>query len=311
MSKNILEIKDIDKVYKNDFEALKKVSLSIHDGEIFALLGPNGAGKTTLIGIICGLVNASSGTVTVDGHDHIIQYRKARSVIGLVPQELYLDPFLTVTQTLTIARGLYGKQHSNALLKKTLEDLSLWDKKDNKVQELSGGMKRRVLIGKALMNEPKILFLDEPTAGVDVELRHSMWELVATLKSRGTTIILTTHYIEEAQDMADRIGIIQDGEIKIVEEKSVLMSKLGSKKLIIGLEHACDTIPPSITSDKLVLSDNGRTLTYTYKTGGKTGITELLSKLKAANISVHDISTQETSLEEIFVDLTHDNSTQK
>jgi len=303
---NIIQIKNLTKVYDDGFQALADVSLDIRRGEIFALLGPNGAGKTTLIGIVCGIINASGGTVTVDGHDHIVDYRKARGVIGLVPQEIYLDPFLTVIETLSIARGLYGKKYDPTLLKETLTELSLWDKKDNKVQELSGGMKRRVLIGKALMNEPAVLFLDEPTAGVDVELRHGMWDLVEKLKSRGTTIILTTHYIEEAQDMADRIGIIQDGDIKLVEEKEALIQKLGSKKLKITLNQKIANLPAALIRDDLTLSTDGMMLTYSYKADGKTGITEILTAIKDAGLQLTDISTEETSLEEIFVSLTHE-----
>jgi len=305
MQKNIIDVSKLNKTYDNGFQALSDIDLSIEQGEIFALLGANGAGKTTLIGVICGLVNATSGTVRVGQYDHVKEYRKARSMVGLVPQELYLDPFQTVVETLQIARGLYGKKPDAKLLEETLRDLSLWEKKDNKVQELSGGMKRRVLIGKALMNEPEVLFLDEPTAGVDVELRHGMWELVSKLKAKGTTIILTTHYIEEAQDMADRIGVIIDGKITLVEQKEVLMQKFGSKNLKIYVSEKLTELPSWCDGKKLSLSDDGMAIIYTYKKSESTGITVLLNKLKENNIIMTDLSTVETSLEEIFVNLTH------
>ncbi len=308
MSKDIIVIEELDKVYDNDFKALSKINLSIRRGEIFALLGANGAGKTTLIGVVCGLVNATSGTVTVGGYDHVKNYRSARSLIGLVPQELYLDPFLNVMETLAIARGFYGKKPDKKLLEQVLRDLSLWEKKDDKVQQLSGGMKRRVLIGKALMNEPEVLFLDEPTAGVDVDLRRGMWELVSKLKERGTTIILTTHYIEEAQDMADRIGVIIDGQISLVEEKETLMKQFGGKNLKIHLAEKLQKLPRWCDEGNLTLSEDGMTLTYTYKASESTGITALLTQLKEEGINMVDLSTEETSLEEIFVNLTHNDS---
>ncbi len=302
---NIITIQNLTKAYDNGFVALKDINFTITRGEIFALLGQNGAGKTTLISIICGLVRPSTGTVTVNDDDIIKDYRKTRSYIGLVPQEITLDPFLTVTQTVAYARGFYGRPRDEKLIEEVLTDLSLWDKKDNKIQELSGGMKRRVLIAKALMNEPEILFLDEPTAGVDVELRKGMWDMVTKLKNRGTTIILTTHYIEEAQEMADRIGVIADGEIKIIEEKDALMNRLGTKKIILTLTKNCDTLPPELVDfSGLSLSDDGHNLIYSYKKSEHTGITTLLTAIKGSSITFTDIQTEESSLEDIFVSLT-------
>ena len=301
--KTIIDINNLSKTYDSGFEALKNVNLQIAEGEIFALLGPNGAGKTTLISIICGVVSKTSGTVTIDGMDNVDEYRNTRELIGLVPQEIFVDIFLTVEETFKIARGFFGKKHDQALIDKTLKDLSLWDKKDTQVQDLSGGMKRRVLIGKALMNEPRILFLDEPTAGVDVELRKGMWDLVWKLKEGGTTVILTTHYIEEAEEMADRVGVIANGELKMVEKKDTLMQKLGHKSLTVALCEPLAKIPDSLADYDLSLSTDNIALTYTYKAGEQTGITKLLSDLKKENIVITDVETEKTSLEEIFVDL--------
>lgn len=309
-SKDVIVVKNLSKIFEGGFKALDDINLTIKEGEIFALLGPNGAGKTTLINIICGLVNKTSGEVTALDHDVVTDYRFTRSVIALVPQEITLDPFLTVEATLAYARGFYGESPNPQLIEETLKALSLWDKKETKVQELSGGMKRRVLIGKALMNEPEILFLDEPTAGVDVELRKGMWDLVWKLKKKGVTVILTTHYIEEAQEMADRIGIINDGKISLVEEKTVLMKKFGSKNLIVYLTEKIDSLPVSLRArEDLVLSEDGLSLTYTYPTQAPTGITDLLSNLKEADLHLRDVATQESSLEDIFVDLIHNGNT--
>lgn len=303
----ILTITDLSKVYNNtDVHALTDISLSIGEGEVFALLGPNGAGKTTLISIICGLTNKTSGTITVGGYDTVTQYRQTRQLIGLVPQELHLDPFITVAQTCRDARGLFGKHQDEKLLSNTLKQLSLWEKRDATVQTLSGGMKRRVLIAKALMNEPKILFLDEPTAGVDVALRTSMWELVRKLKAKGTTIILTTHYIEEAQEMADTIGIIAQGKITTIAPKEELMKKLGSKELQITLINQITVIPEHLNVHHLSLSDDGYQLTYEYKKANNAGITTVLTDIEAAGLEICDIATKESSLEEIFVNLISD-----
>ena len=301
---SIISIKNLSKTYESGFQALKSIDLEIRRSEIFALLGPNGAGKTTLIGIVCGIVNASGGSVTVDGHDHISGYRAARAMIGLVPQELTTDAFETVWATCSFSRGLFGKPSSPAHIEKVLRDLSLWDRKDSKIMALSGGMKRRVLVAKALSHEPQILFLDEPTAGVDVELRKDMWEVVRALRASGVTIILTTHYIEEAELMADRVGVINKGEMILVEDKAALMRKLGKKQLKLELQQKLDAIPAELASYNLTLSPDGRVLTYTYDTQAeRPGITRLLEGLMRANIRFKDIHTEQSSLEDIFVDL--------
>ncbi len=300
----IISIRDLSKTYDSGFQALKTINLEIKRGEIFALLGPNGAGKTTLISIICGIVNPSQGQISVDGHDIIKDYREARTKIGLVPQELTSDMFESVWNTIQFSRGLFGKPANPAFLEKILRDLSLWDKKDNKIMTLSGGMKRRVMIAKALSHEPDILFLDEPTAGVDVELRRDMWELVRQLRQQGVTIILTTHYIEEAQDMADRIGIINAGEITLVEEKAVLMKKLGKKQLTLQLDQPLTEVPASLSSFQLELSADRQQVVYTFDTQSEqTGIADLLRKLSEQGIDFRDLNTSESSLEEIFVKL--------
>ena len=300
----IISIKDLSKTYAGGFQALKRVDLDIERGEIFALLGPNGAGKTTLISIICGLVNPTTGSVTVDGGDIKRDYRRVREMIGLVPQELTTDHFETVWNAVSFSRGLFGKAPNPAYIEKILRALSLWEKKDNRIMELSGGMKRRLLIAKALSHEPSILFLDEPTAGVDVELRKDMWQVVRDLRAAGVTIILTTHYIEEAEEMADRIGVINHGELILVEDKTTLMRKLGKKQLILQLQHPLDKIPSALIERGLTLSDDGTELTYTYDTqGDRTGITSLLAELNAAGIKFKDLSTTQSSLEEIFVSL--------
>lgn len=300
----VIQIENLSKAYDDGFQALKNVDLHIDRGEIFALLGPNGAGKTTLISIVCGIVNATSGKVTVDGFDIVTDFRETRTRIGLVPQELTTDSFETVWATVTFSRGLFGKPKNPAHIEKILKQLSLWDKKDSKIMTLSGGMKRRVLIAKALSHEPSILFLDEPTAGVDVELRKDMWNVVRGLRDSGVTIILTTHYIEEAEMMADRIGVIRKGEIILVEQKDLLMRKLGEKQLIIHLQSKLDKIPASLDKHTLSLSQDGLSLVYTYDTrAGRTGITGLLADLNDAKIRFNDIETSERSLEEIFVTL--------
>jgi ABC-2 type transport system ATP-binding protein len=301
---SIVVVSGLEKTYASGHRALKKVDLTIRRGEIFALLGPNGAGKTTLIGIICGLVRPTAGTVTVGGHDIGRDYRAARTRIGLVPQELSTDMFERVWDTVSFSRGLFGKPRDPALIERVLRDLSLWDKKDTKIAALSGGMKRRVLIAKALSHEPDILFLDEPTAGVDVELRRDMWEVVRKLRESGVTIILTTHYIEEAQMMADRVGVINKGQIILVEEKADLMRKLGRKELKVQLQEPLAALPESLARHGLVLADEGRVLVYGYDTQGeRTGITALLADLAAAGIRFRDLATSETSLEDIFVNL--------
>ena len=300
----IISVSNLAKTYASGFQALKGINLEIHRGEIFALLGPNGAGKTTLIGIICGLVNRTAGAVKVDGHDIVRDYRAARSLIGLVPQELTTESFETVWATVTFSRGLFGKPADPAYIEKVLKALSLWDKKDSRILTLSGGMKRRVLIAKALSHEPRILFLDEPTAGVDVELRQDLWKVVRGLKEEGVTIILTTHYIEEAEEMADRIGVINKGELIVVEEKVALMQKLGKKRLTLELHEPLENIPESLSRHHLRLAADGNELIYTYDTQAqRTGITALLRDLAEAGIRFRDLSTTQSSLEEIFVDL--------
>ena len=303
----LIEIKDLTKTYENGFEALKGVSLSIEKGEIIALLGPNGAGKTTLISIVCGIVNATSGSVSVAGHDIVRDYRRTRGMIGLVPQELTTDAFETVWSTVSFSRGLFGLPPKPAHIEKVLKTLSLWDKKDNKIMMLSGGMKRRVLIAKALAHEPDILFLDEPTAGVDVSLRKDMWQTVRELRENGVTVILTTHYIEEAEEMADRVGVINNGEIIVVEEKAELMRKLGKKEVALTLHEPLTALPEALSGFDLTLTEDGRKLVYTYLTTAKrTGITKLLSTLAAEGISFSDLDTNQSSLEDIFVSLVED-----
>jgi ABC-2 type transport system ATP-binding protein len=300
----IIAINDLSKTYASGFQALKNINLEIGRGEIFALLGPNGAGKTTLIGIVCGIVNASGGTVTVDGHDIVTDYRAARRMIGLVPQELTTDAFETVWATVSFSRGLWGKRADPDHISKVLKQLSLWDRKDSKIMTLSGGMKRRVLIAKALSHEPQILFLDEPTAGVDVELRKDMWAVVRSLRASGVTIILTTHYIEEAEEMADRIGVINKGEIILVEGKAELMRKLGRKQLMLHLHGRLAAIPSELAAHHLTLASSGTELVYTYDTQGeRTGVTALLDDLHRAGIRFKDLHTTQSSLEDIFVDL--------
>ena len=300
----IVSIKDLSKTYQSGFQALKKVNLDIADGEILALLGPNGAGKTTLISIICGIVSPSAGTVTVNGFDNISDYRKSRELIGLVPQELTLNAFDTVWNTVRFSRGLFGKKSDSAYLEQLLKDLSLFDKKNAELRTLSGGMKRRVLIAKALSHEPKILFLDEPTAGVDVELRKDMWNIVRRLRESGVTIILTTHYIEEAEEIADRIGIISNGELLLVEDKQALMHNLGKKQLIVELKEPASVIPKSLATYDLTLSDEGNELIYTYDTmSDSTGITALLQAIHTAGLALKDLHITQSSLEDIFVDL--------
>ena len=300
----ILSVANVSKTYASGFHALKGIDLTIRRGEIFALLGPNGAGKTTLIGIVCGIVKASGGTVLVDGHDNVRDYRAARSLIGLVPQELTTDAFETVWNTVSFSRGLFGKRANPGHIEKVLRELSLWDKRDSVLRTLSGGMKRRLLIAKALSHEPQILFLDEPTAGVDVELRRDMWQLVRGLRDTGVTVILTTHYIEEAQEMADRIGVISKGELILVEDKAVLMQKLGKKQLTLQLQHPLAALPPGLAAYPLALAQGGLELTYTYDAqGGRVGIVDLLKSLADAGIAFKDLHTTESSLEDIFVGL--------
>jgi ABC-2 type transport system ATP-binding protein len=300
----IISVSNLTKTYASGFQALKSVNLEIHPGEIFALLGPNGAGKTTLISIICGIVNPSSGVILADGHDIIRDFRAARARIGLVPQELTTDAFESVWDTVKFSRGLFGKAPNPAYLEKVLRDLSLWEKKDSKILTLSGGMKRRVMIAKALSHEPTILFLDEPTAGVDVELRRAMWEMVRSLRRNGVTIILTTHYIQEAQEMADRIGFIRKGEIILIEDKAVLMKKLGRKKLTLQLRTPLLRIPDELATSQLEISADGAELVYTFDTQGeRTGIATLLSRLGEHGIAIKDLQTSESSLEDIFVSL--------
>ena len=300
----VLSISGLGKTYKSGHRALSGVDLDIAKGEIFALLGPNGAGKTTLISIVCGIVMPSAGTVTVAGHDHLRDYRAARSMIGLVPQELHTDAFETVLATVNFSRGLFGRRRDPAFIERLLRDLSLWDKRDAKIMTLSGGMKRRVLIAKALSHEPQILFLDEPTAGVDVELRREMWEMVRALRESGTTIILTTHYIEEAELMADRIGVINKGQIILVERTATLMQKLGKKQLTLQLQKPLEGVPPELAGKKLVLSPDGSELIFTFDAQSQeTGIADLLKRLNQLGIDFKDLKTSESSLEEIFVSL--------
>lgn len=300
----IVSVRDVTKTYEGGFEALKGVSLDIEDGEILALLGPNGAGKTTLISTICGMVSPTSGVIEVGGHDIITEFRAARRLIGLVPQEINLEPFETVINTVRFSRGLFGKPRDDAKLEEILRALSLWDKKGAAIKELSGGMKRRVLIAKALSHEPRVLFLDEPTAGVDVELRKDMWEIVEGLRREGVTIILTTHYIEEAEAIADRVGVISDGRILLVRPKDELISQMGKKELRIDLASPLDVVPEALAPYDLRLDKGGAVLVYLYDTSGeRTGITGLLSDLAKAGITLRDVSTRQSSLEEIFVDL--------
>ncbi len=309
MQDTIVSVSALSKTYASGFNALKNIDLTIRRGEILALLGPNGAGKTTLISIVCGIVNASTGSVTVDGHDIVRDYRAARSLIGLVPQELTTDAFETVWNTVSFSRGLFGKSANPAHIEKVLKALSLWDKKDNKIMTLSGGMKRRLMIAKALSHEPRILFLDEPTAGVDVELRRDMWRLVRDLRETGVTIILTTHYIEEAEEMADRIGVISKGELILVEDKTELMRKLGKKQLTLQLQHPLAQLPAELDASELSLSHDGNELTYTYDAqSSRIGIADLLKKLADAGVQFKDLHTTQSSLEDIFVSLVHDRS---
>ena len=303
----VISISGLSKTYKGGFEALKGVDLEIAKGEIFALLGPNGAGKTTLISIVCGIVTPSAGTVRVDGHDHLREYRSARRKIGLVPQELHTDAFETVWATVNFSRGLFGCPSSPAFVEKVLKDLSLWDKRKAKIMELSGGMKRRVMIAKALSHEPEILFLDEPTAGVDVELRRDMWQLVRDLRDTGVTIILTTHYIEEAEEMADRVGVISRGELIVVEEKSALMKKLGKKELTLNLSEPMDAVPPELAEWKLELKADGHELLYAFDANAeRTGVPSLLRRMSDLGIGFKDLNTRQSSLEDIFVSLVHE-----
>ena len=309
MSENQIIIKDLSKVYGNGFTALKSVNLNIKKGEIFAMLGPNGAGKTTLISIICGIVKSSSGIVTVDGFNIIEDYRETRSRIGLVPQELTLEHFETVFNNVSYSRGLYGKKPNPQHIEKILKQLSLWDKKDQRLRQLSGGMKRRVLIAKALSHEPTILFLDEPTAGVDVELRQDMWKIVEELRKTGVTIILTTHYIEEAEAIADRVGVINQGEIIVVEETKELLKKMGHKKLTVELQDEISKIPNSLEKYKLVLGGNKISIDYTYNVQAEqTGITNLLQDIKDAGLKLKDLKTEQSTLEKIFVSLVKENN---
>ena len=307
----IISISNLSKTYATGFQALKTINLDIRRGEIFALLGPNGAGKTTLIGIVCGILVPSAGKVTVDGHDILSDYRAARSLIGLVPQEIMTPPFDTVWAAIEMSRGLFNKPKNPAYLEKVLKDLSLWDKRKSKIVALSGGMKRRVLIAKALSHEPQILFLDEPTAGVDVELRKDMWAIVRSLRDSGVTIILTTHYIEEAEDMADRVGVISEGQIILVENKAELMRKLGKKRLTLQITDRLDAVPAPLSGFNLALGGDGRELMYEYDTQAeRTGVATLLGELSRAGIRIRDLFTTQSSLEEIFVGLVHDSRPQ-
>jgi len=305
----IISINNLNKTYSGGFKALKNINLDINKGEIFALLGPNGAGKTTLIGTICGIVNPTDGEIVADGHNIVTNFRDARSKIGLVPQELTTEAFESVMATVTFSRGLYGKAPDPDYIEKILRQLSLWDKKDSKMMALSGGMKRRVLIAKALSHEPSILFLDEPTAGVDVELRRDMWEMVRGLRDNGATIILTTHYIEEAEEMADRIAVINNGEIVLVEEKEQLMAKLGTRQLTLHLQHPVETIPEELENLPLELKDEGNTLIYSFDShGNDTGIADLLRQLNKHGIDFKDLNSSESSLEDIFINLVRSQS---
>ncbi|MBY6043852.1 ABC transporter ATP-binding protein [Phaeobacter italicus] len=306
----ILSIKDLQKTYEGGFQALKGVNLDIEEGEILALLGPNGAGKTTLISTICGITTPSSGSVTVGGHDILEDFRAARSLIGLVPQEINLEPFETVWNSVRFSRGLFGKPRNDALIEEILRKLSLWDKRKSQIKELSGGMKRRVLIAKALSHDPRILFLDEPTAGVDVELRKDMWDVVAELKRDGVTIILTTHYIEEAEAIADRVGVITSGEILLVQEKEQLMRQLGQKQLEVQLVETLSEVPDTLRTYGVSLREDGRALIYTYDTNAeRTGITALLNEVAAAGLTLADVQTRQSSLEDIFVGLVSGDNT--
>lgn len=306
---NILKVENVRKAFPSGFEALKGVSLDIDEGEIIALLGPNGAGKTTLISTICGITSASSGKISIGGFDTSTEYRKARNLVGLVPQEITLEPFETVMNTVRFSRGLFGKKRDDAYIEKILKQLSLWDKKDSRTMELSGGMRRRVLIAKALSHEPRVLFLDEPTAGVDVELRKEMWEVVAELKRDGVTIILTTHYIEEAEEIADRVAVISKGEILLIEQKDDLMARMGQKRLKVELQSAIKSIPDDLAEYALELDCKGETLVYTYDTkADRTGITKLLADIAATGLALKDIQTVESTLEDIFVDLVHEDA---
>ena len=304
----LLKVNELSKTYVSGFEALKGISLQVKRGEILALLGPNGAGKTTLISTICGITKPSSGSVSIDGYDISKNFRDARKLVGLVPQDITLEPFEKVMNTIKFSRGLFGKKKDDALIEKILDKLSLWEKRDSRIMELSGGMKRRVLIAKALSHEPRLLFLDEPTAGVDVELRQSMWNVVADLKKDGVTIILTTHYIEEAEAIADRVGIINKGELLLIEDKASLMNRLGQKVLKIDLQKRLKKLPKELDKKSVKLSDDGMSLTYVYDTKQKrTGITKLLSDLSNSGINLRDIQTDQSSLEEIFVNLVREN----
>ena len=301
---SIVKIRDLKKTFDGGFEALKGVTLDIEEGEILALLGPNGAGKTTLISTVCGISAPTSGSITVGGHDVVRDYRETRRLVGLVPQEIHVEPFTRVRDAVAFTRGLFGKRRDDALIEKILRDLSLWEKRDARIFELSGGMKRRVLIAKALSHEPRVLFLDEPTAGVDVELRRDMWELVEQLRETGVTIILTTHYIEEAEAIADRIGVINKGALLLVEDKSALMQRMGKKELRIELRDLIETLPECLKGFDLQIAEGGRSLIYTYDTHGeRTGITRLLSELQNAGLTLNDIQTSQSSLEDIFVDI--------
>ena len=304
----LLKVNELSKTYVSGFEALKGISLQVKRGEILALLGPNGAGKTTLISTICGITKPSSGSVSIDGYDISKNFRDARKLVGLVPQDITLEPFEKVMNTIKFSRGLFGKKQDDALIERILDKLSLWEKRDSRIMELSGGMKRRVLIAKALSHEPRLLFLDEPTAGVDVELRQSMWNVVADLKKDGVTIILTTHYIEEAEAIADRVGIINKGELLLIEDKASLMNRLGQKVLKIDLQKSLKKLPKELDKKSVKLSDDGMSLTYVYDTKQKrTGITKLLSDLSNSGINLRDIQTDQSSLEEIFVNLVREN----
>jgi len=309
MTNNQIEINNLSKIYDNGFKALKKINLNIKKGEIFAMLGPNGAGKTTLISIICGIVKPSSGNVTVENFDIIKDYKETRARIGLVPQELTLEQFETVFKNISYSRGLYGKSPNPKYIEKILKQLSLWDKKDLNLRQLSGGMKRRVLIAKALSHEPQILFLDEPTAGVDVELRKEMWKVVKSLRETGVTIILTTHYIEEAEAIADRVGVINQGEIVVVEQKNELIKKMGNKKLIVELQHEIKELPGSLEKYNLAIGDGRNSLNYTYDLKSKqTGITNLLQDIKDSGLKLRDLKTEQSNLEKIFVTLVKENN---